>query len=286
VAGASDAPATLRVATLNVWRRHGDWPARRAVLADGLRALKPDVVAFQEAVKTDDYDQVLDLLGPELRVSHQPAREPDGSGISIASRWPLGEVQEVQLPSARGAEDLPSAAYTVEVSAPEPVGTVLAVTYPSVWHLDDELTRERQAVVAARFVEELVDARPIHAVLLSDLNATPDAASIRFWTGRQSLDGTSVCYRDAWESTHPDDAGHTFSPVNPLATTGDGGDWALELGRRIDYVLVRCGHYGPTLDVRGCERIFDAPVDGVFGTDHFGVLAELCTHTPDGRPVP
>jgi endonuclease/exonuclease/phosphatase family metal-dependent hydrolase len=256
------------------------------VLADGLRALKPDVVAFQEAVKTDDYDQVLDLLGPELRVSHQPAREPDGSGISIASRWPLGAVHEVQLPSARGAEDLPSAAYTVEVSAPAPVGTVLAVSYPSVWQLDDELTRERQAVVAARFVEELVGARPMHALLLSDLDATPDAASIRFWTGRQSLDGTSVCYRDAWESTHPDDGGHTFSPVNPLATTGDGGDWALELGRRIDYVLVRCGHYGPTLDVRACERIFDSPVDGVFGTDHFGVLAELCTHTPDGRPVP
>jgi endonuclease/exonuclease/phosphatase family metal-dependent hydrolase len=274
------------VATLNVWRRHGDWPARRTVLANGLAALKPDIVALQEAIKTDEHDQVRDLLGPDHHASHQALREPDGSGISIASRWPLSAAHEVQLPPAPRADDLPAAAYAVEVSAPEPIGTVLAVTYPSVWQLDDELWRERQAAVAARFVEELVGARRMHAVLLSDLNATPDAASIRFWTGRQSLDGTSVCYRDAWESTRPDQAGHTFSPVNPLATTGDGGDWALELGRRIDYVLVRCGPYGPSLDVRRCERIFDAPVDGVFGSDHFGVLAELCTHTPTGRLVP
>jgi endonuclease/exonuclease/phosphatase family metal-dependent hydrolase len=286
VAGANDAPATLRVATLNVWRRHGDWPARRAMIAEGLAALAPDILAFQETVKTDEYDQVRDLLGPDLRASHQAVREPDGSGISIASRWPPSAAHELQLPPAPGADDLPSVAYAVEVSAPEPIGTVLAVTYPSVWQLDDERSRERQAVVAARFVEEHVGARPMHAVLLNDLNATPDAASIRFWTGRQSLDGMSVCYRDAWESTHPGHAGHTFTPVNPLTTTGDGGDWALELGRRIDYVLVRCGHYGPTLDIRACKRIFDWPVDGVWASDHFGLVAELCTHAPSGRLVP
>jgi len=37
-------------------------------------------------------------------------------------------------------------------------------------------------------------------VLAGVLDAPPDSASIRFWTGKQSLDGTSVAYRDAWES--------------------------------------------------------------------------------------
>jgi hypothetical protein len=33
------------------------------------------------------------------------------------------------------------------------------------------------------------------------------------------LGDTSVCYRDAWESAHPVDPGHTFSPRNPLVVT-------------------------------------------------------------------
>jgi hypothetical protein len=31
-----------------------------------------------------------------------------------------------------------------------------------------------------------------HVVLLGDFDAAPGAASVRFWTGRQSLAGTSV----------------------------------------------------------------------------------------------
>jgi hypothetical protein len=68
------------------------------------------------------------------------------------------------------------------------------------------------------------------------------------------------CARDAWESTHPGDPGHTFTPRNPLVSDLE---WLLELGRRIDYIMVRCGDHGPTLDVSACARIFDAPVDGV-----------------------
>jgi hypothetical protein len=47
----------VRVVALNPWARFGAWEDRRAVLADGLRALRPDLVALVEVVKTDDYDQ-------------------------------------------------------------------------------------------------------------------------------------------------------------------------------------------------------------------------------------
>ena len=49
----------------------------------------------------------------------------------------------------------------------------------------------------------------------------------------------------------------------------------MEVGRRIDHIMVRCRHHGPTLDVVACERIFDQPVDGVWASDHFGVVADL-----------
>ena len=59
---------------------------------------------------------------------------------------------------------------------------------------------------------------------------------------------------------------------NPLVRAGE---MSLERGRRIDYVLVRCGIHGPTLDVARCELAFDEPVGGVWASDHLGVVADL-----------
>jgi exonuclease III len=80
----------MRVATLNVWGRHGVWEERRSVLVEGLLELQPDIIAFQEAVVTDGYDQVVDLLGASYHVVHQAGREADGTGLSVASRWGVG----------------------------------------------------------------------------------------------------------------------------------------------------------------------------------------------------
>jgi endonuclease/exonuclease/phosphatase family metal-dependent hydrolase len=110
-------------------------------------------------------------------------------------------------------------------------------------------------------------------IVLGDFDDTPDSPSIRFWTGRQSLDGLSVAYRDAWESIHPAEPGHTFSADNAPQTRA--GEMSLELGRRVDYILVRCGIHGPTLDVTDSRRMLDQEVDGVCASDHYGVVADL-----------
>ena len=261
----------VRVATLNLWGRYGEWEERRSVLARGFRELRPDVVAFQEAVVTDGYDQVADLLGPRFHVHHQAGREGDGSGLSIASRWPLGEVREEALDATARVD--PGRTALAEVLAPEPFGMLLLAHHNASWQMGFEHERELEAVGTARFVEQMMGRRePRHVVLAGDFNAAPDSAGVRFWRGLQSLQGTSVCYRDAWESCHPGEPGHTFSPTNPLVS---GGEWALEEGRRIDYVMVRCGRRGPTLDIVSCERVFDEPVGGVWASDHFGVVADL-----------
>src|SRR5437764_1197552 len=99
---------------------------------------------------------------------------------------------------------------------------------------------ERRTVL----IDGLRTLRPDLGVLARDVDAEPDAASIRCWSGRQSLGEMSVCYPDAWESMHPGDPGHTFTPSNPPA---DDSDWPV---RPIDYIFVRCGeHGGPALRI-------------------------------------
>ena len=260
----------MRVLTLNLWGVRGDWNARRQVLRDGLRELDPDLVAFIEAIKTDDYDQVVDLLGADYHVAHQRDREPDGQGASIASRWPLGEVHEVDLRVTPRTAGFAATTLVASVAAPAPFTPLVFANHVPNWQLDFESERELQALAAARFLEDLVGDHEMHVVLCGDFTSDPDAANVRFISGRQSLDGTSVCYRDAWEAIHPGEPGETSTPANPLVADWD---WPF---RRLDYVFVGCGeHGGPTLQITACERIFHEPVDGVWASDHFGVWADL-----------
>jgi endonuclease/exonuclease/phosphatase family metal-dependent hydrolase len=264
---------TVRVLTLNLLSpEHADWGRRREVLRDGLRHLRPDVVALQETVWGDGYDQATDLLGPDYRIARHSARSADRVGAVLASRWPFGAVREVDL-HVTPRVDLPwAAAIVAEVMLPAPFGPSVFVHHKPTYQVGHARERELQTVACARFVEEFVADRDLHVVLLGDFDDTPDSSSVRFWTGRQSLDGHSVAYRDAWDAVHPGDTGHTFTPVNPLVSAGE---MSLELGRRIDYVMVRCGIHGPSLHITDCRRVFDEPVNGTWASDHFGVLARL-----------
>jgi endonuclease/exonuclease/phosphatase family metal-dependent hydrolase len=145
--------------------------------------------------------------------------------------------------------------------------------------LSFERERELQAVIAARFIEDQVQRASSQVILVGDFDASPEAASVRFWAGRQSLGDISVCYRDAWESTHPEDPGHTFTPASPVVkdevvkSMRPFRDWPF---RRIDYIFVRFGaHGGQAMDIAACAQIFDKPINGIWASDHFGLVADL-----------
>lgn len=266
----------LRVATLNLFGHNGPWSDRQPVLRSGFRNFQPDLISFQEVITTDDYDQVAEILGDEYHIAHQTGGKVDDNGVAIASRWPITEVHELDLNVTPRTTDFPCTALATRIDAPDPIGPLLFVNHFPNWQLAFEYERELQAVITARFVEHYLQDRSTHVIVAGDLDAAPNAASIRFWTGRQSLDGISVCYRDTWESAHPDDPGLTFTSRNGLMA-----DWDWPFGR-IDHILVRCGlHGGPTLAIATCELIFDEAVDGIWASDHFGVMADL-TLPPTG----
>jgi endonuclease/exonuclease/phosphatase family metal-dependent hydrolase len=193
-------------------------------------------------------------------------------GVSIASRWPISLVEEVDLRVTNGHTTYPLSALLAEVDLPRPVGKVLMVAFPPDHEPDHERERELQVLRVARRVEDLIAGSQTHTILLGDLNAAPDSATMRFLTGRQSLGGLSVCYRDAWERVHGKSPGPTYSSRNGLQAAAT-LDWPFE---QIDHILVRCGGQGqPTLDVTACEIALDQPVSGIWASDHFALVADF-----------
>lgn len=266
---------SVRVATFNVLSPLlADWQRRKKVVADQIRAADPDIIALQEVDAGEDRDHAsADLLGPGWHVAWHSQTTPDGVGLALASRWPFSTIHEHSLGVTDRAAEFPwSSVVVAEVHAPQPLGTLHAAHHKPVFQLDYEHERELQAVEAARFIDHVLGDRDEHVVVVGDFDATPDSASVRFWTGRQSLKGMSVSYHDAWEWLCPNDPGHTFTPDNPLVARGDMFSAA---GRRIDYVMVRGRNFGPTLEVRSVDLIGVEPQDGVQASDHYGVVAEL-----------
>jgi endonuclease/exonuclease/phosphatase family metal-dependent hydrolase len=275
---AANSPAAgprLRVLQLNVYGLTAPWPERRDILRRGLQSLDVDLVSLVETVVTDEQDQARDLLGPEYQIWHQRDRAADGTGLSLASRLPMTKVRELDLAGIGRPARFPVATLIAQVQAPAGIGAVLFVGYTSAWQRDYEYEREMQALTTASELEKLAAGGDRHVIVAGDFNASPESASVRFWTGLQSLDQVSVMYRDAWAAVHGPAEGHSFDPRNELVRTGD---TPLELGRRLDYVMVRAADRDPTLQVVSCALVFDEPVRGVWPSDHFGVLAELAAH--------
>lgn len=247
----------MRVLTLNILGRLAAWPQRREPLAAVLHGIGPDLVLLQESVVDDVHDQSADLLGPEFHMVHQAVRAPDGSGMTIASRWPLEAAAELDLRTG----DFPAGALAVDLHWPEAPVPLLVVTHKPSWQADAEDERRSQAAAVIRLVEATV-ARTGQAVLLGgDLDAPPTAPSVAL---------IRASFRDLWHEHHGDQPGPTFAPsVNPLIDEDRQGD------RRIDYLFVRDGHSGPSLSARLCERVFTEPVQDVWVSDHFGLVADI-----------
>jgi endonuclease/exonuclease/phosphatase family metal-dependent hydrolase len=270
----------LRVLTFNVWNTRGD--ARRTELINrALRRLAPDLVSLQEVVRDDERDQLAELLdGTGLHGTHQrdtlgrvlPFGERFG-GCAVATRWPHAVVETLDL---RGADspDVPWATLATVVDLPE-LGELLFVVATTAWRPAAEAARERQVLAIADL--EARHRRQLPTLLAGDFNAAPEAASVRFLTGRQALHGRSVLFHDAWEVAG-EGPGFTWDADNPNA----GEEMDLIVGqpnhrRRLDYVLVGGWDAHPRARARilSAERVFDAPVEGVWLSDHYGVLVDV-----------
>jgi endonuclease/exonuclease/phosphatase family metal-dependent hydrolase len=259
----------LRVVTLNIWNLSGDWRARRGAIVALLRQCEPDVVCLQEVVANDRGNQaewLADQLGG-LSVAFAgspPAAATGRFGNAVLSRRPIEATAHVELPYVPDDQEVPRLAVHARTGGVDVFSTHLA------WQLHDSALRERQVRVLVDFVAERRDpAAPVGPVVAGDLNAEPDSSVVRYLCGLASLDGHGTYFQDAWRLAGGGGPGYTWSNANPHAAE-DG-----EADKRIDYVL--SGFHGPALNGRPveCRVVGDAPVDGVWPSDHYGVLAVL-----------
>lgn len=269
---------TLRVLTLNCWNVSEPYAARMAVARAAIESLAPDLIGLQEVVqRRDGLDQAADVLGglgyatvfaPAFRWTEHGhvALDADGDGFGnlIASRWPITASERRALPGDERDERRCAVAAHVEA----PFGRIPFVCTHLAWRFEHGALRVRQVRALDGLVREWARDVAFPPIVVGDLNADPDADEIRYLCGLAAIDGGSTYYQDAWR-VRGAGPGFTWDNRNPYTALN------FEPDRRIDYVLVGLG--GPS--GRGwIERVALAcaePIDGVWASDHCGVVADI-----------
>ncbi|WP_199509658.1 endonuclease/exonuclease/phosphatase family protein [Nucisporomicrobium flavum] len=246
----------LRVLTLNVQNEAGD-PRRTPLLRREIARLRPDLVALQEVRRTGQLERL--LAGTGLHATHQddligpPPPGLDRFGGTVVATRRAHRVTEIREHREPGEAHWWTVAVAVDPG-------VLFVVPTTPWQPAEPAAR---AVQAAAVCDLLDRHRGRIAVVAGDLNAGPGEPGVGLLTGYGLV--------DAWTASGAG-PGHTWTAGNPLA--------AAEMARlpvapgayRIDYVLA-----GPPdrVAVTAARLVGDRPVDGVWLSDHAGVLADL-----------
>lgn len=261
----------LRCLTLNLWGAEPPLEQRMSIVAAGVRALAPDVVALQEVREVPaQLPNQAETLAAAVGMRYVfAAATPFGGGeegLAILSREPILEHAALELPHAQPTER------RILLSAR------LACAETSVWvhtsHLNYRLSHGKQREDQVQAIEASMATRSTDRpqILMGDFNARPESDEIRWLRGQVTLGGRRTYFQDAWERLHPGQAGWTWARANPYTAKLA----FLEPDRRLDYIFVSAMRGDGRGAVHDCRIVFDQPSpDGVFASDHFGVCAEI-----------
>jgi endonuclease/exonuclease/phosphatase family metal-dependent hydrolase len=257
----------VRVLTWNVWWRSEPRAERQAAIEASLRRAAPDACALQEVWSTHTEGNLAARLAASLGMhcawTVAQRRGEVEIGNAILSRWPIAEEWNEVLPS-QGLADGSRAALAAVVDHPDgrlPIFSTQLHSLPT-----GSAARCRQVAALAAFVDRTDGDLP--PLVCGDLNAEPDSAEVRLLEGLKTAPAVpGLGLVDVWRFAPDGDPGWTWDPVNPhVAATFD-------VSARIDYILI-----GATPGPRRVRRVTvacDEPVDGVWPSDHFAVVADL-----------
>ena len=275
----------VRVVTWNVQGRVGQWQDRHRALVSVLDRLDPDVVTLQESwVEPDGATQAHALAGElgrhavsaaELAGFDRYPQAPYWVVNAVLSRWPVTITAAKPLVDEQG-EPTWRHVLVASVDRPETEGGAFIVAGTHLEHgLDRSATRVAQASHLAASVAEVLGDRTtrsasLPAVLAGDLNAVPWSDEVRGLTGASTPLADGLVFVDAWEAAGNTARGATWSSANPLVPKR-----AVHPDRRLDYVMVSWPRRRNAGHVAACHLAGTEPVDDVWASDHFAVVADL-----------
>lgn len=263
------------VVTLNTWKCDGLYRDRLRLMADGLRALAPDLVMLQEAFAVEgegeDIDTARSLAAATgMHVVRHAGRRKERlfetrtvlstSGLAILSRRPILRHEVVELPS--DPRDGDRQALIAVIEGDDPARPVVAVT-THLSHLAraDEL-RQAQMDAALDAVAALPET-PSAVFLGGDLNTGADSELITTLGRRHGLQVTNAYHVGDLDVSFPT----LVSGLPRRAATRD---------KCIDFIfMLTAAQATPSYRLVTTERVFDKPdpETATYPSDHAGVRA-------------
>ncbi|HEY4463965.1 MAG TPA: endonuclease/exonuclease/phosphatase family protein [Streptosporangiaceae bacterium] len=264
----------MRILSWNLWWRYGPWQQRQEAIAATLEQVRPDLCGLQEVWGGSGGNLAAELakrLGMHWAYAPAAKGRADGNeelwiGNGILSRWPIGTYEQAELPGAGRAEET-RVALRARIDAPG--GALPFCTTHLTYGLGRSQVRVAQVRKLAEFVAEHAAGCPYPPVVTGDLNAEPASDELRLLGGLLTAPAVpGLVLIDAWRYADPADPGFTWDHRN-----GYQAETVLP-DSRIDYVLAGPHRQGRGR-VRSVELAGNAPVDGVWPSDHFAVVADL-----------
>lgn len=244
----------MKILTLNTWQEMGRWQERWEVTLEGIERFRPDLVAFQELFNRAWAQEIQKRTGfPTFLFPQEPC------GLVLYTHNAVTSWGVVTLPPSPLEEYL---RYLLWAELRVRGQSLFVFNTHLSWKLEDGTTRKKQVGELLAVIQE--KALTGESLLMGDLNAPPHSPEIRWLieTGR---------FRDLFSEKHPEEAGFTWSNLNPYAANA-----THKLpDRRIDFILARGS--GPLLKhLVSCDLVLNRPdAKGVWASDHLGVLAQF-----------
>lgn len=248
--------ASLSIVTFNLYHDKADWPKRRTLIVEELRALNPDVIVLQEVLQHESLRNQAEDLAKALDYDiYFASVDPSGNarryGNAILTRHPVLARDWVPL---RPREDARSAAFVrIDVG-----GYPLSVyaTHPNYrTDAEGERMRRQQLGDLLTFIDRTSGSAP--SLIAGDFNAASD---------RPEMAAMDTGFDNAYDRLHPD------ANAEPRANTTLNPHYFPNDPRRIDHVYLQRGALQP-LEARIVLNREGAP--GVWPSDHFGLYVRF-----------
>ncbi len=247
--------ATMKILTLNTWQERGPWRERWDLIFRGLAEYQADVVGLQEVFNMDWAEEVKRRSGyPYLAASGEH------SGLIFLSKFKPVEQACLVMKTKSPTEDYLRYAFYLRVDSK--FQDVAFFNTHLSWSAGENEMRMKQTLELETFVNQKSVNLP--AVILGDFNggaSTPPVVylrEIRKWI-------------DTFYVKNPGALGLTWDYRNPYAEA----EREKMAERRIDYIFIR-ERTGPLEKIKSSAVVFKQPSpQGVFPSDHFGVMTEF-----------